>query len=44
MRRFIYILIILAVISSIVGCGARIKRIANDINWVVLDGQPSRDN
>ncbi len=44
MRRFIYILIILVVISSIVGCADRIKRIANDINWVVLDGEPSKDN
>ncbi len=44
MKRFIHIVIVLVVIFSMVGCGARIKRIANDINWVVLDGEPSRDN
>jgi len=44
MKRFLYIVMISVVIFSITGCGARIKRIANDINWVVFDGEPSRDN
>ena len=44
MKRFIYIVMVLVMICSIAGCGARIKRIANDINWVVFDGEPSRDN
>jgi len=43
MRRFVYMFMVLIVVSSMAGC-ARVKRIANDINWVVLDGQPSRDN
>ena len=43
MKRIIWIILILTVISSITGC-ARAKRIANDVNWVVFDGQPSRDN
>ena len=43
MKHFIWIMLILIVILSITGC-ARVKRVANDIDWIVFDGQPSRDN
>ena len=43
MKRFIWILIILVAMTSIIGC-ARTKRVANDIDWVVFDGEPSREN
>ncbi len=43
MKRFIWIALIVIVISSITGC-ARSSRVANDIDWVVFDGEPSREN
>ena len=43
MKRFICILLALVLISSIAGC-ARAKRIANDVDWIVFDGEPSREN
>lgn len=43
MRHIVWVMLILVVISSVTGC-ARAKRIANDVDWVVFDGEPSRDN
>jgi len=44
MKRFIWIVFILALIAGVAsGCG-RTKRIANDVDWIVFDGQPSKDN
>jgi hypothetical protein len=43
MKRFIWILVVAALVASVAGCG-RTKRIANDVNWIVFDGQPSKDN
>lgn len=43
MKRFILILIVFALAVSVAGCG-RTKRIANDVNWIVFDGEPSKDN
>jgi len=43
MRRFVWIMLIFVLISVISGC-ARTKRIANDVDWIILDGEPSKDN
>ena len=43
MKRLMWIVLILVVISAISGC-ARTKRIANDVDWIVFDGKPSREN
>ena len=43
MRRFIWIVLILALVVGVTGC-SRTKRIANDVDWIVFDGQPSEDN
>lgn len=43
MKNFIFIALILALAVSVAGC-SRTKRIANDVDWIVFDGQPSRDN
>ncbi|MFH1479232.1 MAG: hypothetical protein ABIG92_05620 [Candidatus Omnitrophota bacterium] len=43
MKRFIWLVLILVVITCISSC-SRTKRIANDVDWVVFDGQPSREN
>lgn len=43
MRYVIGIFSILILISTITGC-ARTSRIANDVDWVVFDGEPSREN
>lgn len=43
MKRFIWICLIVIVIASLTGC-ARTKRIANDIDWIVFDGEPSNSN
>ena len=43
MRRFIWIVLILALVVGVAGC-SRTKRIANDVDWIVFDGQPSKDN
>jgi len=43
MKRFIWVALIAIAISSIAGC-ARSSRLANDIDWVVFDGEPSREN
>ncbi|MDP2921924.1 MAG: hypothetical protein Q8O12_06145 [Candidatus Omnitrophota bacterium] len=43
MRRFIWIVLVLALVAGIAGC-SRAKRIANDVDWIVFDGQPSKDN
>ncbi len=43
MRRFAWIMLIFVLISVVSGC-ARTKRIANDVGWVILDGEPSKDN
>ena len=43
MKRLIWMFLILVLALSMIGC-ARVKRIANDINWVVLDGEPSKEN
>ena len=43
MKRFIWMLLIAVLVTSIAGC-ARTKRIANDVDWIVFDGEPSREN
>lgn len=43
MKCFVWIVLILVLISSIAGC-ARARRIANDLDWIVLDGEPSKEN
>jgi len=43
MRRLVWIILIVVAISSITGC-ARSSRVANDIDWVIFDGEPSREN
>ncbi|MFA4991413.1 MAG: hypothetical protein WC569_02415 [Candidatus Omnitrophota bacterium] len=43
MRRLAWLILIVVAISSLAGC-SRAKRIANDLDWVVLDGEPSREN
>ena len=43
MRRFVCIALILMMISGLAGC-ARARRIANDVDWIVFDAQPSREN
>lgn len=43
MKRLIWLVIIIVVVSSMAGC-ARARRIANDIDWILLDAQPNREN
>ncbi len=43
MKYFIWLVLIVILVCSIEGC-SRAKRIANDVDWVVFDGQPSKDN
>lgn len=43
MRYITWAILVLVIVFSITGC-ARTKRIANDVNWIVFDGEPSRDN
>lgn len=43
MKRITWFVIVLIAITSMSGC-ARAKRIANDVNWIVFDGEPSREN
>ncbi|MFC1509776.1 hypothetical protein ACFL60_08870 [Candidatus Omnitrophota bacterium] len=43
MRRLIWVVLIIVVISGAIGC-SRTKRIANDVNWIVFDGEPSKEN
>ena|GEM_PF-3319299 len=43
MRRLVFLFLIVVLIFSVAGC-SRVKRIANDINWLVFDGEPSREN
>ncbi len=43
MRRLMFTVVVLVLIANLVGC-ARTKRIANDIDWMVFDGQPMEDN
>ena len=43
MKRFIWIGLVVVLALSVAGC-ARTKRIANDVDWVLLDGQPHIDN
>lgn len=42
-KQLIWVVLILALITSLYGC-ARARRIANDVDWIVFDGQPSREN
>jgi hypothetical protein len=43
MRHFLWTLMIVVLAFSLVSC-TRAQRIANDVNWIIFDGQPSRDN
>lgn len=43
MRRLVWVVLILAAISFLGGC-ARATRIANDIDWIVFDGEPIEEN
>ncbi len=46
MKSFIWIVLILMLISSIAGCEhprARAERIGDDIDWILLDGDPDID-
>ncbi len=44
MKRALLIILLLALVPAIVAGCARTKRIANDIDWVVFDGEPKEDN
>ena len=43
MKRLVWIILIIVVVSGMLGC-ARTKRIANDVDWIVFDGEPSKEN
>jgi len=43
MKYIIWIVLALMSISIITGC-SRTKRIANDVDWIVFDGEPAKDN
>lgn len=43
MKKLLCLILILAMAVSIAGC-SRTKRIINDVDWVVFDGEPSDDN
>jgi predicted small secreted protein len=44
MKRFVWIIVTIVMISVVISGCSRAKRIANDVDWVVFDGQPSREN
>jgi len=43
MRYIAYMLVALVLLGTVTGC-ARVKRVANDVDWVIFDGEPSKDN
>ena len=43
MKHFVWVVLVLVVLCSIAGC-ARTKRIANDVDWIVFDGEPNVKN
>ena len=43
MRRIIMIALIAVILAGTLGC-SRSKRIANDMDWIVFDGEPSKEN
>jgi hypothetical protein len=43
MKIFIWLFVVIVAVSSISGC-ARARRIANDVDWIVFDGEPSEEN
>ncbi|MFH1783108.1 MAG: hypothetical protein ABH848_05785 [Candidatus Omnitrophota bacterium] len=43
MRRLTWLFLILIVACCLVSC-SRTKRIANDVDWIVFDGEPNRQN
>jgi len=44
MKRALLVILLLVLIPAIATGCARTKRIANDIDWVVFDGEPKKDN
>lgn len=36
-------MLVLVIVVSMSGC-ARTKRIANDVDWIVFDGEPNKAN
>ena len=44
MKRVLLVILLLVLIPAMATGCARTKRIANDIDWVVFDGEPKRDN
>jgi hypothetical protein len=43
MKRILWIIFIMVIVVSVSGC-ARTKRIANDVDWIVFDGEPNKAN
>ena len=44
MKKALLMILLLILIPAVATGCARTKRIANDIDWVVFDGEPKKDN